>query len=165
MTRTYPDADAVGAAVSALAPAYGRKLIAAEQEDGSFVVDGPAEILALLDAGPSKERLKAYAADKRWQIEIGGYVWNGHLVATDRDSRSIIGQERQAISLGERADPDGFKIDGQLVMVSNADFIAMSNAVREFVRTCFAVEGVIAAGIEAGTITSFAQIDAAAWPA
>ncbi len=165
MSRSYPNADAVSAAIAALLPADARQLSAIEQEDGSYVVSGTDAALAKLDAGPSKDRLNAYLSDKRWQLETGGYSWNGHLVATDRDSRSIIGQERQAITLGERADPDGFKMGGVLVMVSNADFIVMSNAVRAFVRACFAVEGVLAAGINAGTITSIEEIDAAAWPA
>jgi len=114
---------------------------------------------------PTTEQRLAYAAQKRWQIETGGFTWNGHLVATDRDSRAIIHQERSAIVEGIRADPDGFKMGGELVMIGNDDFIAMSNAIREFVRACFAVEAQIAAAILAGTIASFAEIDAAAWPA
>jgi hypothetical protein len=160
----YSDAQALSEAAHGLPREDSSKLLAVALDDGSFEVDGPADVLAKLQAGPSAERLLAYLAEKRWRLETGGYLWNGHLVATDRDSRSIIGQERLAISLGERADPDGFKMGGELVMVSNADFIAMTDAIRAFVRACFAAEAMIAAQILAGTITSFAAIDAAAMP-
>lgn len=106
--------------------------------------------------------LKAYAAHRRWLKEIGGTVWNGWLVYTDRESQSKIISERLAIEAGERNDPDGWKFaDGQFRMVSNADFISLSSAVREHVRACFAIEAAVLAQIEAGTITAEAEIDAA----
>jgi hypothetical protein len=160
----YPDAQALSEAAHGLPREDRSKLQAIALEDGTFEVDGPEDVLARLEAGPTAEILLAYLADKRWRLETGGYLWNGHLVATDRDSRSIISQERLAISLSERVDPDGFKMGGELVMVSNADFIAMTDAIRAFVRACFAAEAMIGAQIIAGTITSFAAIDAAAMP-
>ena len=109
--------------------------------------------------------LIAYAADRKWRAEIGGTVWNAWPVATDRDSQAKVIAERLAIEAGERADPDGWKFaDGVFRPVSNADFIALSNAVRNHVRACFAVEAQLQAAIAAETVTTFAEIDAADWP-
>lgn len=109
-----------------------------------------------------KASLAAYAADCRWQKEVGGTIWNGWPVHTDRESQGKIMAERLAISEGERDDPDGWKFaDGSFRMVSNADFIALSNAVREHVRSCFAIEAGVLAQIEAGAITTTEEIDAA----
>lgn len=51
--------------------------------------------------------------------------------------------------------------DGVFRMVSNEDFMALASAVRQHVRDCFTLEAAVLAGIEAGTITEYSQIDAA----
>lgn len=113
-------------------------------------------------AAKTKADLIAYAAAKRYEKEVGGTVWNGWPVHTDRESQSKIIAERLAIEAGERADPDGWKFaDGVFRMVSNADFMLLASAVREHVRDCFALEAAILAQIEAGTIAEYSQIDAA----
>jgi hypothetical protein len=105
--------------------------------------------------------LKAYAAHRRWLKEVGGTVWNGWPVHTDRESQAKIIAERLAIAEGERDDPDGWKFaDGVFRMISNADFIALSNAVREHVRRCFTLEGMALAGIASGDITTPEDVDA-----
>jgi len=107
-----------------------------------------------------KARLASYAARKRFSVEVGGAVWNGWPVHTDRDSQSKIIAERLAIEAGERADPDGWKFaDGIFRLVSNDDFVALASAVRAHVRNCFAIEAAVLDQIEAGLITTEAQID------
>lgn len=119
-------------------------------------------ILVDLDPNERKSQLSAYAADVRWQKEVGGTLWNGWPVHTDRESQGKIIAERLAIEAGERDDPDGWKFaDGQFRMVSNADFIDLSNAVRDHVRQCYAIEALVLTKIETGDITSEAEIDAA----
>lgn len=109
-----------------------------------------------------KARLAAYAAECRWQKEVGGTLWNGWPVHTDRESQGKIIAERLAIEAGERDDPDGWKFaDGIFRLVSNTDFVLLSNAVRDHVRTAFAIEAYVAAQIEAGIISSEAEIDTA----
>lgn len=115
---------------------------------------------------PTPEQIKASLADHaaycRWQKEVGGTEWNGWPVHTDRESQSKIIAERLAIEAGERNDPDGWKFaDGVFRMVSNEDFMALASAVRQHVRDFFALEAAVLAGIEAGTITEYSQIDAA----
>lgn len=109
-----------------------------------------------------KAKLASYAAECRWQKEVGGTLWNGWPVHTDRESQGKIIAERLAIEAGERTDPDGWKFaDGAFRLVSNTDFVALSNAVREHVRNCYAVEAVVLAQIDAETITTEAEIEAA----
>lgn len=111
---------------------------------------------------PTSADLTGYAARKRWEKEVGGATWNGWPIHTDRDSQGKIMAERLAVSEGVRADPDGWKFaDGEFRMVSNADFLALSNAVRDHVRACFSIEATVLAQIEAGAITTYGEIDAA----
>lgn len=106
--------------------------------------------------------LAAYAANKRWQKEVGGCVWNEWPVMTDDRSQGKILAEVSAIERGERADPDGWKFaDGEFRLVSNQDFIALALAVRNHVRNCFASEAQVLQAIAAGTITTTAEIDVA----
>lgn len=108
------------------------------------------------------DELVAYASDLRWRIETGGAIWNGVLVHSDRESQSKIIAERLAISEGVRDDPDGWKFaDGEFRLLSNAEFVSLSDAVRLHVRMAFATEAAVQAGIAAGEVTTFAAVDAA----
>jgi len=116
--------------------------------------------LGLVPVPPTPEELMHYAADKRWQKEVGGTLWNGLPVHTDRESQSKIIAERLAIEAGERDDPDYWKFaDGVFRQVSNEDFTSLASAVRQHVRDCFALEGQVLALITTGVITTTEQID------
>lgn len=71
--------------------------------------------------------LQEYAAAKRWEKEVGGTVWNGWPVLSDRESQSKI----------------------------------IAAAVRLHVRNSYGIEAQVLAAIEAGNVTTEAQIDAA----
>src|SRR5690606_30118505 len=43
-----------------------------------------------LSAAELKTALKAYAADKRWQVETGGITVGGAMIDTSRDSQAMI---------------------------------------------------------------------------
>lgn len=58
-----------------------------------------------------------------------------------------------------------FKASGGFATLSSAQVIAIATAVGAHVQACFAAEAAINAAITAGTITDFAEIDAADWPA
>lgn len=113
---------------------------------------------------PTPEQIKAsladHAAQKRYEKEVGGTIWNGWPVHTDRESQSKIIAEGLAIEAGERTDPDAWKFaDGVFRMVSNEDFTSLASAVRQHVRDCFALEGQVLALITTGVITTTEQID------
>lgn len=126
--------------------------------------DVPSEVL-VPDEGPlTKEQLLAYAADKRWQKEVGGTVWNGHGVATDRPSQSKSLAEFVAISANLRTDPSLWKFKDGFAELSSADMSQVVLAGRAHVAACFAVEGSLEVSINDGTVTTKAEIDVAAWP-
>lgn len=113
---------------------------------------------------PSDE-LRAYAAEKRWQVETGGCPWSVHVVATDRDSQGKLIAEFVAIGAGLRTDGAPWKMQsGGYVAMTNVQAAQMIAAARVHITLAFATEASVLAGIAAGTVTTLAQIDAAAWP-
>lgn len=106
--------------------------------------------------------LKAYATHRRWLKEIGGTFWNGWPVHTDRESQSKIIAEAVAIEKGERADGDPWKFaDGEFRPLTNAEMDSLAAAVRLHIRNSYGIEAQVLTAIEAGAITSEAQIDGA----
>lgn len=108
---------------------------------------------------PTQAELIAYAANRRWQAEQAGAIWNGWPIHTDDRSQGKYLSELQAIALNARVDGDPWKFaDGVFRPVSNADFPALVIKAREHVRTAFGIEGAVQAQIAAGTFTTRQQI-------
>ena len=110
-----------------------------------------------------KVALLAYAADKRWRVETGDIVVGSVPVATDDRSKIMI------IGARVKADADAnftteWKTPAGFQTIDAATIIAISNAVLAHVDACFAAEATVLAEIEAGAITTTAEIDAAGWP-
>ncbi len=110
--------------------------------------------------------LIAYAAAKRYLIETGGYTYDSHPIATDRDSQSKI----TAVALSANLVGSSFSAewkcsDGTFFTLDQAAAIAMATAVMTFVSACFAAEAAVVTAITGGTITTTADIDGASWPA
>jgi hypothetical protein len=107
--------------------------------------------------------LYAYAANKRFDVETGGITVNGVAVDTSRSSQSMI----DAAYSYARKNPDKtikFKAVSGWVSLDATTMIAIAQAVGDHVQACFAMEATVAGEIEAGTITTTAEIDAADWP-
>jgi hypothetical protein len=107
--------------------------------------------------------LAAYAADKRWQVETGGITINGATIDTSRDSQSMI----TGAYTYSQAHPEQtilFKAQSGWVTLDAPTMAAIATAVGAHVQACFAAEAAVQAAITAGTITTAAEIDAAAWP-
>ncbi|WGD31192.1 DUF4376 domain-containing protein [Ancylobacter sp. WKF20] len=115
-------------------------------------------------AVPDTSWLLAYAADKRWRVENGGIVAAGVPVETDDRAKLMITGSR----LAAMADPlwstvwDG--ADGGSYPVDAAAMVVISDAVQAHVSAAFATYATVRAAIEAGTITTISEIDAADWP-
>lgn len=108
------------------------------------------------------DELRGHLADKRWQVETGGITWNAMPIATDDRAKTLI--EGAASSLGD-TDSVKFKVAaGTWVDVTGAQLRAIRDAIAAHVQACFAKEAELDAAISAGTITTTAEIDAAAWP-
>lgn len=114
---------------------------------------------------PTKDELRAYASEKRWQVETGGCPWGGHVVATDRDSQSKLIATVVAMQMGMRPDPSGWKMtSGAFVTVTNEQMMQVIVVVHSHIATAFDVEEEVLSSITNNGITTYAQIDAASWP-
>ncbi|MGZ9718806.1 DUF4376 domain-containing protein [Rhizobium miluonense] len=122
--------------------------------------------VAPLAPTPSKDDLLSYAAGVRFTKETGGYAYDGHLISTDRDSQSKIGNVALAATIKGQSFSTQWKCsDGAFVTLTQETAVAMATAVMTFISACFATEGAVAAEISSGAIQTFSQIDSASWPA
>lgn len=115
-------------------------------------------------APPTQADLMNYAANRRWQIETGGITVGGVAIDTSRDSQAMI-TGAYAYSQAHPEEPIKFKAASGWVTLDEPTMAAIATAVGAHVQASFAVEEAVDAAVSAGTITSFAEIDAAAWPA
>lgn len=140
-----------------------RELIHIEFGGDGYIIQGPDDVIAALAGPPSAEVLKAYAAGKRWRIETGGIAVAGASIQTDRASQAMI-TGAFAFAQANPSASIAYKTEGGFVMLAAAEVAAIANAVGAHVQACFSAEAAISAAIDAGTITSFAAIEAADWP-
>lgn len=142
--------------------------------DGRMIPTDPrnSDYAAILAAGteiaayePPAVDLYAYAAAKRYSVETGGIVSGmfGPLL-TDRATQSALGRTIQSIDIGIVAAPIKFKAASGFAMLDRSALVAISTVVAAHVQAAFSIEGDVVAAIDAGTITTTVQIDAAAWP-
>lgn len=113
---------------------------------------------------PPKEQLSTYAADKRWQVETGGITVAGVPVATDDRSKIMIIGARVKADADPAFTTPWIGADGSINVINAATAIVISDEVLAHVAACFEEFKSVLAGIEAGTITASAEIDAANWP-
>lgn len=105
--------------------------------------------------------LAAYAVRRRWEIETGGIAYGGVLVATDDRSKLMLTGARLKATSDPAFETTWYGPDGTETIVDAGLIVAISDAVLAHVDACFVVYGQIAAAIDAGTIASEAQIEAA----
>lgn len=105
------------------------------------------------------DELKAYAANARYAAEVGGIELVGRKIRTDRESQSLI---NGAVSLAQQdpSAPIDFKGADGWVQLDSATMISIGLAVARHVRACFSKERQASDAIDAGTITTTAEIDA-----
>lgn len=154
-----------------LPPQIRARCVYVASEDGQGVLmaadaEAAAAITEALQASPVR-RLKAYAAEQRWRQETAGVTvpigGEQVLISTQRgDDRAALHVTYSAIKNGLRADGATFNFaDGRPRAVSNAEMEAAIVAALAHVQGAFDLGGSIFAAIEAGTITTTEQIDAA----
>ena len=113
---------------------------------------------------PSKAELYAYAADKRYRVITGGIVFNGVPIGTTDEYVTRIKNKRDLIRDGQAATP--FKmVIGSITIDATLDLMnALVKAVGDYWQSGFDVQASVNDQIASGAITTYAQIDAAAWP-
>ena len=112
-------------------------------------------------ASANKVSLKACSATARFVRETGGIVVSGVSMPTDRTTQaSLMGA--YAYTQQNPAATFRWKLaDGSFQTLGAAQIAAIAAAVAAHVQACFAAEGDLSVGIDAGTITTAAQIDSA----
>ena len=132
--------------------------------DGALVTLTPeqeAAYLAEVSPPPTNDSLTAYAAHRRWQKETAGIAFNGIPVATDDRSKQMILGARVAADADSNFTTSWVGTDGSIYPLNAATVIAISNAVLAHVSACFAIYAAVKTAIDAGTTTTFDEIDAA----
>lgn len=126
------------------------------------------QITAALSAPPAMAMLLAYANAKQWALATGGYtimVNSAPLVfPSDVVSMGLI--TGKAARLAQPNPPASFdwQTPTGFVTIAAADFISVATQIADFVQSTFTALAVVFAAIEAGTITTNAEVDAASWP-
>ena len=126
-------------------------------------VDPAARGLTRDPPPPTPAALKAYLADRRRRAVDAGVMVNGVPFRTDRDSRSdlvgaIVWAGLYPAGVRQWLTPAGW------VDLTSQQLVAAGVAVATHVQDCFDRQAVLEAEIDAGTITTPAEIDAATWP-
>ncbi|MDP8249633.1 DUF4376 domain-containing protein [Pseudochrobactrum saccharolyticum] len=105
--------------------------------------------------------LIAYAADKRWQKETGGFDFNGLHIATDDRSKLLITGAREAAKANASFTTPWVTSTGVIAELDAAAIIALSDAIGAHVNSAFGIYSEVVPQILDGTITDQSQIDAA----
>lgn len=111
----------------------------------------------------------ALIAARRYEAEIGGIVWHGHGIATDRESQQKMSDERSAVKDGLRTEGKGWKCldltTGAVVFrpTSNAEILDLTAAAYRHVSDCFDREGQLLAAMAEGAFTP--EMLEEGWPA
>jgi hypothetical protein len=105
--------------------------------------------------------LIAIAADARWRKETGGITLAGMPIATDDRSKLMIMGARLAAQSDSQWSTVWVGADGSSFSVDAPTIVQISDAVAAHVNACFATFAEVKAAIEAGTITTPAQVAAA----
>lgn len=117
---------------------------------------------------PTAERLCAYVNGVRDQVEQGGFAYNGWRFDSDAVSVARINgaalAAQAALSAGEPFQIEWTDADNVSRPLDAAQMLALQRALVAHADACHQLARQLKAQVEAGTITTEAEIDAAAWP-
>lgn len=110
------------------------------------------------------DNLLRYAAEKRWKNMQKGLVLNGVKVDTSDSSFTKLGGAIRELEKGTFTSVRWKTAGGEKVELGLAELEAIHSAIAVFVQANYDAEFDVIDQIQAGTITTRAQIDAYAWP-
>lgn len=109
----------------------------------------------------SKDQLAAYNADARFRKASGGVAIGGKPYLSDPVSRNTVASAHDYAVANPGHVTDWKLADGTFVQLSEAQLATVLQDMATFVQACFTCESTTLAGINGGTITDLAAIDAA----
>lgn len=127
-----------------------------EQYGASDLVRMTDEEVAAHLAPATADPSQAIAA-RRYEAETSGIAWQGHGIATDRESQQKMSDERSAVKDGLRANGKGWKCldlsTGKTVFrpTSNDEILDMTETAYRYVSACFDREAELVAAVEDGS--------------
>lgn len=107
---------------------------------------------------PTVDELKSYAADVRWKKETGGTVVGGIAIPTDDRAKVLL------LGAATSMAPDAtakYIVGNASVTLTGTQFAALYAGLVAHVQACFETQDVVISQIDAGTITTKAEIDGA----
>jgi hypothetical protein len=137
---------------------------------GTFANPQPGfatEFLQPTDAALTKPALLSYASAKQKQIMNGGISVNGVEASTDPASLVLLQGATTVATANNAATFQWVQNSGVAVTMTAAQMTAMFTAVTTFIQGTFTTLAAVLAAINAGTVTTTAQVDAfnsPSWP-
>jgi hypothetical protein len=118
-----------------------------------------AEAAALVPTSPTADDLRTHAAARRYAVETGGLVVGDATIDTSRSSQSMIAGAVGYMQASGAASVE-FKAASGWTTLSADEILNIALAVAAHVQRCFAAERAVDEAIAAGSVTTYAQIDA-----
>lgn len=129
---------------------------------GPTPIGSLAELAEVFAAQYPGGMLKTYAAAVRYAKEIAGCTVGGVTYPSDRDTQAKLTAAALFAQVDNTQTFQWKLADGSFSdELSAAQMITIAAAVGGYVNSCFAEEAAVVAEIDAGTITTRAQVDAA----
>jgi hypothetical protein len=105
--------------------------------------------------------LKLYAAQQRFAFHTGGLVYNDIPINTDNRSQLHVSTLAQYAATLNKNDPIKFTQDSVAYSITAQDAINISNQMSAIVQQARTIEADCYAAIDAGTVTTYDQVDSA----
>jgi hypothetical protein len=105
--------------------------------------------------------LKLYAAQQRFAFHTGGLVYNGIPINTDQKSQLHVSTLAQYAATLNKNDPINFTQDSVAYSITAQDAINISNQMSAIVQQARSIEANCYAAIDAGTMATYDDVDAA----
>lgn len=122
----------------------------------------------IADPPPTVGQLITYTADRRRLLaNASATISTGSRsipTFVDAESRGSITALVVALNFAPDLSTPWKGSDGEFYTLTPAELPAFALGMLQFVQACFAAEEIVKAAITAGTITTFEEIDAFAWP-
>jgi hypothetical protein len=104
---------------------------------------------------------RTYAADARFRKASGGATVGGKPYLTDPVSRNTLGSAHDYAVANPGHITDWKLADGTFIKLDEPGLAHALQQIATFVQSCFSCESTLVTGIDGGTITTLAEIDAA----
>lgn len=108
------------------------------------------EQIAQWTAEYEAHQVSGVIAARRYEAEVGGAVWNGHQIHTDRESQAKITAAALMVLRGQWPAEAPWKFKDGFAMLTPQDVSDMADAVAAHVAACYAVEAQKLAALAAG---------------